>query len=427
MYDYKKISFSNGLRLILCNMRHVYSTTIEVCVGVGPQYETEKNRGVSHFLEHMAFEGTKKYPTSEKLANFIEGVGGRGWGATNKDNIVYAARVPSNQIGVGFEYINEILFNPILSKEVILKEKGIISEEINQRIDNINDHIWDVWLVHVYGKNSPLGAINTGSLDKVRTITREQLISHINTYYSPSNITIAVSGNISFKECEELANKYFGLLTGIKTPKPKSLKKNKQKDRLTILKYDIQQIQFILGFSNGVNYTNSDRYILRLIAFLLANGASSRLFKTLIYKHGLVYSVGADFWPFSDTGLFSIYGSCSLQNIYKVLNIINFEIKSLKNNPVDIAELQLSKNKIKSEAMFMCESTDMMADYLATQELLENEFLTLESFGNIIDKITSKDIIRVANMHFSKENLKAVLAGQITTDESNAITQILDK
>lgn len=304
MVNSEKILLSNGLKLILAYLPNSNSVTVQVGVGAGPRYEDINNRGAAHFLEHMLFEGTNKFPNSMALSSYIENIGGKGWAVTNKDSVVYSARVPIAYLKNAFEYLNEILFHSLLKNKSINKEKEIIIEELHSREDSDSEHIWDVWFNMTWGNNQSLGRTNTGSEKEILAITRSKLIEYLNKYYFPSNMVLVVAGNFIKSEAERYSRHYFSQPNRLEIPKYNKAVLTNTDHRIIVVPRDIQQVQFILGFVTGVTYAHSERYSFQILSTLLGDGASSRLVQSLLYKNGYAYDIGAEDWPMIDNGFF---------------------------------------------------------------------------------------------------------------------------
>ncbi|MBI5123674.1 insulinase family protein [Candidatus Roizmanbacteria bacterium] len=225
----KKLSFSkftlpNGLRVIAQSFPSVDSVTIYLAVGAGPRFETEETAGLAHFLEHMLFEGTDSFPTSKKLATYIEGVGGRSGAFTEKELMLFYAKIPKEYVDIGIHYLSEILFGSKLEDDAIKKEKNIVIEELKRKLDDPEVEIWDQWFEWLWGKNQSLGKSTLGDMESIKNITREKLKAYLATYYVPSNMVLAIVGNVSVEEVKKAVNKYFKNIKSKEVSKPLKLK-----------------------------------------------------------------------------------------------------------------------------------------------------------------------------------------------------------
>lgn len=407
---YTLITLKNGLPLIL-QVTQANSVGLSIAVGAGSRFETDQTAGTAHFLEHMLFEGTNHFPSSKRIAEYIENAGGRSGAWTDKEYVSYNVKVPKQHLERSFAFMSEILFNSTLSNTAIQKEKGIISEEIKRKMDSPEMEIWDNWFEWVWGKYQPIGRSILGDEATLRKVTREQLQDYLNNFYHPTNMSIAVVGNFSLMDAEKNAVKYFGHEKLGKTINLPRAILTRKKIHTQIIKSDTQQIHQMLGFVTDVSYTHKDRFVLQLIADLLSAGASSRLFHKIIYEKGISYSSWVRSCTFTDNGLFIIYGAFSPKNISLAIKIIIEELKKVKEEKVSGKELLETKEKAKANINFSLETTDALSNWYAIQQITENRVMTIGEFEKRIDSVTPEDIIRVARKYFSAKNIRVTIKG----------------
>lgn len=419
---YEFLKFSNGLSLIMQTMPLVNSVAIYVAVGAGSRYETKETAGTAHFLEHMLFEGTKSLPSSKRVAEYIERIGGRSGAWTDKEYVTYYVKVPKQHLDVAFNYLAEVLFESTLSSEAIKKEKGIIIEELKRKVDNPEAEIWDLWFEWVWGENQSLGRSTLGGEVTIQKVTRQQLQHYMERFYHPANMAIAIVGNFSPKEVADYALKYFGHQQEKGVPVFKKLKFVPKKVHTKIIKSNTQQAQLILGFVTNISYTHKDRFPLRLIADILSAGVSSRLFHKLIYELGIAYSSWAQSWIFADTGLFYVYGGFSAENVELAIKIILEELKKLKEEKISERELEEVKEKGKASIIFSLETPDALANWYASQQITEKKIMTVEEMLKKIDQVTAEDIQRLARQYFTSKNLCLTIRGPL--EEKNNLESI---
>lgn len=423
-FDYQKTLLPNGFLILRHQISTINSVTLEVAVRAGPRYESKENTGMAHFLEHMLFEGTKRFPTSKELATHLENKGGISGAWTNKENVVYYVKVPKWHLEVAFEYLSEILFNSILSKEAVEKEKKIIQEELNRRNDNVEVQIFDEWFEWAWGKDQTLGRSTIGTKETINRVTKAKLKNYLDFFYQPSNIVLGIVGNFNPKDVLKYCHKYFGHRSSNKnvnfekalfTPKDKAVQ---------IIQRKTQQVHLVLGFVTGVYYLHPDRFPLRVIADTLSLGVSSRLFHRLVYESGLAYSAGAQNWIFTDTGLLYVYGGFSPDKIIDAINIISEELQNLKKERISKEELGNVKEKDKAAMLFNLETPDVITDYLSTSQLLENRVLTPQQVETEIDKVTQHDVQAISKKYFNRRYLAVTIIGPVDKKESSKIEEV---
>lgn len=423
--SYKKYTLSNGLTVILQPMPFFNSVSVYITVGAGPRYETKESAGLAHFLEHMLFEGTKRLPTAKDVAQYIERVGGIGRAFTDKEYVSYYAKVPKQHLGIAFDYLADILFNSLLEKDVIEKEKRIVMEELRRSQDNPESNIWDLWFEWVWGKNQPLGRSTIGDEATIENITKQKLKDYMDIFYYPSNMVIAVAGNFSTKKAEECVLKYFGKAQIKSIPTFKKVQFIPKKIHTKIVQSETKQAQLMLGFVTDISYHHKDRSSMRLISDILSGGISSRLSNKLIYELGIAYSAWAYTWIFADNGLFYISGGFSPQNLEIAIKTILEELDKLKKQKVTEAELKEVKEKDKAGLYFSLETPDAIANLYSAQQITEKRILTPEEISKRIDEVTAEDIRRVAREYFKLDNLRLTICGPLKQEERNSIEEIL--
>lgn len=426
--NFKKFTLTNKLTVIVRHISWVESLCVYFYVGAGSRYETEKTAGLAHFLEHMLFEGTKRFPSSKKLAEYIEKFGGRSGAWTDKEYVVYYAKVPDKHSQVAFDYLIEILFHSILENNAIEKEKMIVLEELKRKEDNPEVEIWDLWMEWVWGKSQWLGRSTLGEKKTIDTISKVKLQEYMKNLYTPENMVVSVIGNLSLIKVKEQVLKSIGKIQS--NPKILRVKRpifKQKKMRVRIIPSELKQNQVILGFVTGVSYKHVDYFPTLLLADILNRGVSSRLIHKLVYDLGIAYSVRTGNWSFSNTGLFYIQGGFSTENIEKALEIIILELNSLKREKVSNKELSEAKIKRQADLIFSLESPDALANFYASQQFIERRILSPDQISDKIDKVTSNDLQKVARKYLIGKNLSLLIKGPIDTTFINTSEKILSR
>lgn len=422
---YKLLKLQNGLNLILKSIPSVNSAAVYVAVGAGPRYETRETAGLAHFLEHMLFEGTIRLPSSKKVAEYIEKVGGRGSAWTDKEYVTYYAKVPKQHFEKAFSYLSDILFNSLLDENAIEKEKGIVLEELRRSKDNPEVNIWDLWFEWVWGKDQPLGRSTLGDEVTIQNITKKKLQDYMTRFYHPSNMVIAVVGNFSIEEAEKYALKYFGKGQNKDIPQFEKQKFVPKKIHTQIIEANTHQSQLVLGFVTDISYNHKDRFTVRLISDILSGGVSSRLFHKLVYDLGIAYSAGAQSWTLRDAGLFYAYGGFSPENTKTAIKVIIEELEGLKKEKISTEELNEAKEKDKAGLYFSLETPDAIASLYSSQQITEKQIMTPEEISRRIDEVTAEDIQRVARKYFTTKNLCLIIKGALDKEEVTQIENLM--
>ena len=425
--NYQKLTLSNKLTLIIQPISWKKSLSVYAYIGAGPRYETKKTAGLAHFLEHMLFEGTNKFPSSKKLASYIESVGGIAGAWTEKEYVLYYLKVPKEYSLVALNYLSELLFNSILKEDAINKEKKIILEELRRKKDNPEIDIWDLWMEWVWGTNQWLGRSTLGNETTIKNTTRTQLLKYLNNLYTQENMVISVTGNFKRNQIISYFNNFFGkakerIHVSFKKPVLKQ-----EKMQVKIVPSELQQNQLILGFFTGVSYGHPDSFALTILADILTKGVNSRLFHKLVYDLGIAYSVRAGNWFFSNTGLFYVQGGFSTINIKKALGIVAIELDKLKKIKVNIKELTETKIKEKSDLIFALEDPEALASFYAHQQIVEKRITSVNQIFKKIDMVTVEDIQKVAQKYFNSKYLSLLIKGPIDISFKNMSKKILSR
>jgi len=412
---FKKIVFKNGLRLITVPGKNAQSVTILVLVKTGSKYEKKEINGISHFLEHLYFKGTKKRPTPISVAETLDRVGGIFNAFTGEDYTGYWAKVASSNFDLALDWVSDIFFNSLLPKEEIEKERGVILEEINTYLDIPALHIQDLWTELLYG-NQPAGWPITGRKENILKMSRQELINYRERQYVAENTLISVAGNISLEQALKGIKKYF---QKIKIKKPFGKEKvieNQTKPSMLLKFKKTDQTHLCLGV-RGYNSFHPKKYIQELLASILGGMMSSRLFVEIRGKLGLAYSISTSTEDDPDTGYLVTRAGVDNKRADIAISAILKEYKNISQKKVSKEELKKAKDHYKGTTALYLEQSESKASFFARQELLENKILTPEEVFNKIDKITAEDILAVAKDVFKPEKLNLAIIGPFKDKE----------
>src|SRR5215469_7527144 len=291
---------SNGLRVLTIPMPSFESATVLVMAGAGSRYETQKNSGISHFLEHMAFKGTDRRPTAMDISSLIDGMGGEFNAFTGKETTGYYIKSSKDKVETSLDVLSDMLLHSKFDPEEIEKEKGVIIEEINLYEDMPARKIGDIYEQLLYG-NTPMGWDIAGSKEVIRSITRDDFMSYLAELYSASNLTVVVSGGIDSEKTFELAEKYFGEMKKFTTKKFDPLHEQQAAPAVLVKQKQTEQIHIALGVRT-IPISSPKRYPLSVLSAILGGGMSSRLFHEVREKRGLAYYVRSSSDEYSDAG-----------------------------------------------------------------------------------------------------------------------------
>jgi predicted Zn-dependent peptidase len=400
---FKKEHLENGIPVVMEPIKNVRSVSIGVWVKVGSRYESAEENGISHFLEHMFFKGTKKRTTKD-IAVDIDSIGGDLNAFTSRENTAFYVKVLDEHIDKGVDLLSDIFVNSVFPEDEIEKEKKIIKEEIKMVEDTPDDYIHDLFSLTVWGQRG-LGQPILGQRETVASFTREHVIGHIKKYYGTKDIVIACAGNFVPETLISLLNRRFGGLRQGSVPK-KGAAPVFQRD-VKVYSKDMSEAHICIGVP-GVAQASEERYAFFVLNTILGAGVSSRLFQEIREKRGLAYSVYSFTSSFSDTGLWGIYAGVSRKKIREVADLIVAEMVALSES-LSEAELERAKNHLKGNLILGLESTSSRMNNLARQEIYFGAFISPDEIIKSVNMVSMKQI-RELSSKLIRKDLFAVTA-----------------
>lgn len=412
---FKKIVLKNGLRIIAIPQKNTRSVTILVLVGTGSKYEKKEINGISHFLEHIYFKGTKKRPSTTTVAETLDKVGGIYNAFTGEEYTGYFAKVASPHFDLVLDWVSDIFLNSILPKREIRKEKGVIMEEINMIYDHPMNYVQNLWLKLLYG-DQPAGWDIAGNKETVSKMTRKKLIDYMTKQYVASNTIIAIAGNFKEKSANSKVKKYFQKIKTTKPiQKPKVLEKQKKPNLLLHFR-QTDQTHLCLG-ARAFNLFHPQKYTQSLLAVILGGMMSSRLFIKVRDNLGIAYYIKTDNEANPDTGFIFTQTGLDNKNVEKGISTILKEYKEISQKPVSKRELKKAKDYLKGKMTLLLEPSEAQASFYAEQELFEKRILTPNEIFKKIDDVKQKDILRLAKEIFRPEKLNLAIIGPFKNKE----------
>jgi len=406
---FKKTTLKNGLRIITVPQKGTRAVTVLVLVGTGSKYEKKEINGISHFLEHMYFKGTKKRPSTITVAETLDRVGGIFNAFTSEDYTGYFVKVDKNHLDLALDLVSDIYLNSLLSKKEIEKERGVIIEEINMYLDTPMIYISELWKKILYG-DQPAGWEVAGTKETISKINREQILNYVKSQYVASNTVICIAGKISSTQAIDKIREYF---SKIKITKPKSkpsVIEKQKKPQILLFPKKTDQTHLALGV-RAYNLFHPQKYTLELLGVILGGMMSSRLFEEIRTKLGIAYYVQTNVSIDPETGFLVTQAGIDNANIKKAILTILKEYKKISQKRVPQNEIKKAKDCIKGKTALLLESSDAQASFYAGQELLEKKILTPEEIFGKIDKVSQLDILKVAKDIFQPQKLNLALIG----------------
>ena len=407
--DIETTTLSNGLRIITERMAHVRSVSLGVWIRSGSRRETQPENGISHFIEHMVFKGTK-HRSAEEIARSVDSIGGGLDAFTAKEMVSYNTKVLDEHLPLAFDVLADLVLNPLFRAEDIEKEKGVILEELKMEVDNPEYLLHEIFTSNFW-KDHPLGKPILGTRDTVRAFDQDMLRDYYGRYYTPTNILITAAGNLNHERLVELVNERFqhlrlnGQLPPDTPPEPHA--------RLVFRnKTSLEQTHLYMGVP-GYAYPHKLRFACYALNTVLGGGMSSRLFQNIREKQGLAYAVYSELSMYRDAGCMAIYAGTSVESAAKVVESIVKELRELKENLVPEDELRRAKDHLKGSLMLSLESTSSRMGNLARQELYFDRFFTLDEMIQSIEDITAAQLQAIAQEFFDPKNITLAMLGNL--------------
>jgi predicted Zn-dependent peptidase len=393
----KKHTCQNGLRIVLEEIPTVRSVAIGVWIAAGSRNEVQDNNGISHFLEHMFFKGTKT-KSAREIAESFDSIGGQVNAFTSKEYTCYYAKVLDNHAEYALHTLSDMFFNSAFDEEEMDKEKNVVYEEIKMYEDTPDDIVHDLLSKAIYEEHS-LGYPILGTEDTLRTFNKEKLKQYMHDMYTPDQVVVSVAGNVDESFIKEV-EKLFGSYQGGKGPE----ERNQPSFRYNKLarKKDTEQAHLCLGF-DGLQIGHSDIYNLIVLNNIVGGSMSSRLFQEVREQRGLAYSVFSYHSAYQDSGMVTIYGGTGANQLDQLFDTVHHTLEDLKAEGITSKELTNSKEQLKGNLMLSLESTNSRMSRNGKNELLLKRHRTLDEIVEEIDGVTMEKVNRLAKDIFTDD------------------------
>ncbi len=413
MYIIDKLE--NGIKVVMERIDYVNSVTIGVIIENGSIREDHSNNGVSHFIEHMLFKGTKNR-TPKEIAESIDDIGGQINAFTGKEQTCYFAKVLDQHLPIAIDVLGDMLNNSLFLPEDIVKEKGVILEEINMYQDAPEDLVFEL-LNDLMFEGTSLELPILGSVESMSKLSREMIIDYFYNNYNPNNMVISLAGKFDSKEVMKQLNECFATFNvGIRDPLEKIRTSHKYRNKISGIRKNIEQLNICLGLE-AVNNISDDVQPILVMNNIFGGSMSSRLFQTIREERGLVYSIDSHLSTYDNTGDLTIYAGLNPDYLTHVMELVKIEMDFMRKNLISKEELRKSKEQLKGSYILGMEGTfNRMFEIGKSMSLIGK----IESPKEVIDKIdavTMDDIHRVVNMIFDKSKLNIAYVGELEDEK----------
>lgn len=393
--DIKLDKLANGLRVITVERPEIETVSLGIWINTGSACENKDINGISHFVEHMVFKGTKSR-NALQISEDIENVGGQTNAYTSREFTVFYAKMLKNDVELAIDVLSELVTAPTFDAAEMAKEKEVVVQEIKQTNDDPSDIVFDYFQNTAFADQA-LGMSILGPAEKVRSFDADKLREYMSHNYAAENIVVAAVGNLKHDNFVKMVEQRMGgLQPHTNFVQDKQLYTGGQ----FIKTRDIEQAQVLLGFK-GVEYHHPLYYPVHILSTILGGSMSSRLFQEIREKRGLVYSVYSFTNTHTQSGLFGIYAGLNQEEIKNYLPVVADEVKKIRSEYVSDKELNRVKVQMKAGMLMALESSSSTAEVVARQQLIHNRFIPVSEIVEKIDCITKEDVLKAAQLIFN--------------------------
>ncbi|MBI3330909.1 MAG: insulinase family protein [Candidatus Omnitrophica bacterium] len=418
---YHLTTLSNGLGVALRPMPQAQSVAVGVWVRAGGRYEAEEVAGISHFVEHLLFKGTRRR-SCEALKQAIEGVGGMLNGFTAEEFTCYMAKVPARHARRAVDVLADMVRRPRLAAPDVEKERDVIIEEIRMYDDTPGQYVHDLFSQLLW-PGHPLGLLLSGTIDTVRRMARGDLVRYWRRMYQPPNLLVAAAGALDPALVTRQVRRAFGPGAGprlrgfVRAPRPR------RGPQVRVWNKPTEQSHLCAG-TYAIPRTHPDRFALELLHVLLGANMSSRLFREVREKRGLVYEIGTQIKRFYDTGAFVIHAGCDTGKLTETIRTIFTELGRVRRGPVPRAELVRAKDYYAGQLLMGLEDTMDHMLWMGEQAVTVGRIARTERLLRHVAQVTERDLVRVARELFVTEKMHLAIVGPIAEQEGSRLAAL---
>ncbi|MEX0621383.1 MAG: pitrilysin family protein [Candidatus Woykebacteria bacterium] len=416
--DQKIITLPNKLEILSSQLPATKSVTVLILVRTGSRYERKETNGIAHYAEHMFFKGTKKRPTALDISTLIDGIGGEFNAFTSKEFTGYFVKASTRHFELILDVLSDMLQNSKFDQEEIVRERGVIFEELRMYLDTPVRYIHDLHEQLLFG-DQPLGWDIVGTIDSLKNINRREFLAFKDAYYNPENMLVSIAGGTSHSDTENITKMYLGDLKNKKQVKFPKVKITQNRPAVKVLTKNTEQAHLIVGV-RAYPRGHKNHYPAVLLNTVLGSSMSSRLFIQLRERRGLAYYVRGGIEEYHDAGSFAASAGVPPQKIDEAIKVILEEYIKTTQSMVGEAELKKAKEHIKGRLTLELEDSREVATLFGTDQLLEGKFRSLEEISKNVDKVTAKQVQDIAKEIFVDRNLNLTVIGPYKREEKFA-------
>ncbi len=401
--------FPNGLTVLTEPMKSVRSVSIGIWLRTGSRQERLEENGVSHFIEHMLFKGTKSR-SAEQIACAADSIGGHLDAFTAKETTNFSIKVLDEHLPRAFAILADLVKNPLFEPAHISNESRVIQEEIKMVEDTPDDLVHEIF-TQTYWRGHALGRPILGTRRNVGDFDRPRLLRYFRRHYTPNNMLIAAAGHVQHSRVVDLVAKEFGdRLAG--PPLERGPVPVAHPHLQVRHKKDLEQVHLCLG-APAYPQPHKNRFPAYILNSVLGGGISSRLFQNIREKRGLAYSVFSSLNSYHDTGCLSVYAGTATEKARQVIDLVLAEFCALKANPLSAEELQRAKDYLKGSLLLSLESSTSRMGNAARQEMYFGRYISQDEIARRVDAVTTEQVLAVAREFFHPDRLAITVLGPL--------------
>lgn len=414
---FAKTVLDNGIRIVSQQMPDHRSASLGIWVENGSRHEADHENGISHFIEHLLFKGTKRR-TASQIAEEMDAVGGVLNAFTSKEHTCYYAKVLDENLPLAIDLLTDIFLHSSFDGEEIERERSVILQEISQAEDTPDDYVHDLFSLDFF-KDHPLARPICGRAETVTKFRREDFLSFFKSRYSPGRVVVSAAGHLTH---DDLVREMARRLSPIKkmraetTPAPLE-GEGPPEIRSGIFPHSksLEQVHLCLGVP-GIHQSDPKRYAAYVLNTLLGGGMSSRLFQEIREKRGKAYSVYSFSSSYKDVGYLGVYAGTSMEWVEEVVDLIVKELKSLAAGSVTGEELRRTQGQLVGSMMLGLESTDSWMSHIARNEIYFGKLISTDEICQGVRSVSRDDVVDLARTLFLSEKMALSLLGDFQDD-----------
>jgi predicted Zn-dependent peptidase len=423
--NYEFYTLDNGVRVILVPMPGVESVAVGVFTQTGSRYETAKNNGISHFLEHMVFKGTKNYPSHEETSR-LEGLGAIQNAWTDTDATAYWCKIPAEHWEKALDLIKDLALYPLIPEKDLEIERGVILEEINRKEDRPDELVGEESMKLMF-PGHPLGMTILGETDVIKGLKREDFLEYHAGRYKAGRLIVAMAGKMDqISKIKEKVKIILGVVPKEGGESPVKFVDGQGKPEIAVKLKELAA-QAHIGLSvRGIRSNDPDRWALDILTSYLGEGLSSRLFVELREKRGLCYAVSAGGSKWEDTGTWGVYAGLNIEKLEAAVGAIWEEMKRMREYKLTQEELSQAKEKVRGPFIFAMENPYRQMEFFARQVMdLPEKILSVEETVKRVMEIDAEQIQKVAQRLFLNQKLNLAVVGPVDQSRKEKLLDIM--